>query len=358
MLIVRSPVRISFAGGGTDLPAFFHQERGAVLSTTINKYCYAILTRRDDGRIHLISADLRSNHAWHPLRDGHAGHDDLQLPMAALKQAIQPLSVNLFLASEIPPGTGLGSSAAVCVGVLKAIATYAHLPWSRYEIAERAYFVARQELHKPVGKQDEYAAVFGGLNTIEFFPGGEVKVTPLPLAHDLLEALQSRLLLFDTGQAHNSWEILNQQERDSAPLHSHSRQVLRQGMGLADAMRQALIAADLTGFGQLLHQAWLYKKQVSLQISNAVIDELYAGARRQGAVGWKITGAGGGGFLLLYCEPEQQPQLREYMRDRNLQEMSFQFETGGAAVVVNDPYLDADANCGLRWEFLPEPAAA
>src|ERR1700693_5053211 len=160
MLIVRSPVRISFAGGGTDLPAYYEQFGGEVLSAAINKYFYTILGQRTDGRVQVISSDLRVFETWHDIARTDLEGSALEIPLAVLKEVNFDVAVDLFLASEIPPGTGLGSSASVCVNLTKMLAAYNHISLSKYELAERAFHIARNVLSRPVGKQDEYASAF------------------------------------------------------------------------------------------------------------------------------------------------------------------------------------------------------
>src|SRR5215831_1203001 len=214
MLIVRSPVRISFGGGGTDLPAYFENYGGAVLSTAINKYFYTILGKRDDGHIQIISSDLRVFETWKDISRMSATESGsaLEIPLAVLKELGCEVAVDIFLASEIPPGTGLGSSASVCVNVLQAISTYLHMPLSKFDLAEKAFHIATQVLGKPVGRQDEFAAAFGGLNYIRFEPDGSTGVEALKLEPDVTGALQQKLMLFFTGAAHHSWSILKEQE--------------------------------------------------------------------------------------------------------------------------------------------------
>src|SRR6266478_9562635 len=164
MLIVRSPVRVSFAGGGTDLPVYYEKYGGAVLSTSINKYFYTILSQRDDNYVQIISSDLRAMEHWQDIAKMSVTDNKLAVPLAVLKSLGRKVSINLFLASEIPPGTGLGSSATVCVNLTKILAAYNHISLSKYELAERAFHIPRNVLGRPVGKQDEYASAFGGLN--------------------------------------------------------------------------------------------------------------------------------------------------------------------------------------------------
>jgi D-glycero-alpha-D-manno-heptose-7-phosphate kinase len=356
MLIVRSPVRISFGGGGTDLPAYYEQFGGAVLSTAINKYFYTILKKRTDGKIQVISSDLRVSETWRDISNMQLKHSDLEIPLAAIKELGCDVSVDLFLASEIVAGTGLGSSASVCVGVLKTLATYLDLPLSKYELAERAYNIARNVLGKPVGKQDEYGAAFGGLNFITFNPDGTTFVEPLNLRSDLLREFQGNLMLFFTGVAHNSWNLLQEQEKATKKKTGAAIDSLHEIRALADKMRGVLLKGDFRSFGALMHEGWQAKKKISTQISNSIIDQAYEAAIENGALGGKITGAGGGGFLLVFCEQERQENVRRALAEMNIREMGFELDFDGAHVVVNDPFIDGDEKCGMRWIFSPVSA--
>jgi D-glycero-alpha-D-manno-heptose-7-phosphate kinase len=353
MLIVRSPVRISFGGGGTDLPAYFESFGGAVLSTAINKYFYTVLTKRADNKIQVISSDLRAIETFDDIGRLQVTGSELEIPLAVIREFNVRFSANLFMASEIPPGTGLGSSGCVCVNVLKALSEYLRVPLSKYELAERAYHVSRHILQKPVGKQDEYASAFGGLNYITFHLDGAVTVDPIPLSAELMHQFQTRLMLFFTGASHNSWTILQEQEQSTKKSTSLTVESLHEISRLAAKMKDSLLRGDLDQFGRLLDESWQAKKRVSAKISNSRIDYLYEIARKSGALGGKITGAGGGGFLLLYCPPEYQPAVCEAFASEGLREMTFEFDSQGAHVVVNDPFLDGDPNCGLRWTFVP-----
>jgi D-glycero-alpha-D-manno-heptose-7-phosphate kinase len=361
MLIGRSPVRISFGGGGTDLPSYYEQFGGAVLSTAINKYFYTILGNRSDGRIQVISSDLRLFGNWNDLAalpGLPADNKGLEIPLAVLKDLGANLAADLFLASEIPPGTGLGSSASVCVNLLKVLTTYLRCPLSKYDLAERAFRITRFGLNRHVGKQDEYAAAFGGLNYIRFNPDGTTQVEPLQLDPGILSALQSNLMLFFTGAAHHSWDILAEQEQSTRLPAGSAVEALHQVKEAGALMKEALLCGDLEHFGHLLDDAWQAKKRVSHRISNPRIDRFYAVAREHGAVGGKITGAGGGGFLLLYAEPPCQEPVRAALQGEGLQEMAFAFDSQGAQVIVNDPFIDHDEHAGTRWTFLPYSCAA
>ena len=353
MLIVRTPVRISFGGGGTDLPAYYEQFGGAVLSTAINKHFYTILQKRTDGKVQVISSDLRATETWEDITRMTAKGSELEIPFSVLKDLNSAVSVSLFLASEIPPGTGLGSSASVCVNVLKTLTTYLRINMSKYELADRAFNIARNSLGKPVGKQDEYAAAFGGLNYMKFNRDGSVAVDPLMLDSAVLRELQSCLMLFFTGASHDSWTILVEQEKSTKQDYGIAVESLHEIRRLADDMRTALLAADLERFGALLDQGWQAKRRVSTKISTPRIDAMYQAARQAGALGGKITGAGGGGFLLLFCPESQQAPVRAAMADFQAREMIFDFDFQGAQVVADDPFIDGDELGGIRWTFSP-----
>jgi len=353
MLIVRSPVRISFGGGGSDLPSYYERFGGAVLSAAINKHFYTVLEKRSDGKIQIISADLRVVETWQDIAQMDVRGNALEIPLAVLKEFGQDVSANLFLASEIPPGTGLGSSASVCVNLLKTLASYCRVAQSKYELAERAFHVARHILGRPVGKQDEYASAFGGLNFISFHPDGTTLVEPLCLESDLVRELQSSLLLFFTGASHNSWTILEEQEESTRRDKSVTIEYLHEIRSLAESMKSALIKGELRDFGLLLHEGWEIKKRLSSKISSVRINEMYETAVQNGALGGKITGAGGGGFLLLFCQQGHQQKVRDALVAQGAREMGFEFDLQGAQVVANDPFIDGDENGGMRWTFAP-----
>lgn len=353
MLIVRTPVRISFAGGGTDLPAYYEQFGGAVLSTAINKHFYTILQKRSDGKVQVISSDLRVIETWEDIERMTIKGSELEIPLCVMKDLGSAVSVSLFLASEIPPGTGLGSSASVCVNVLKTLSTYLGVAMSKYQLAERAFHITREILGKPVGKQDEYAASFGGINFIRFNPDESVDVEPLDLDPELVRELQANLMLFFTGAAHHSWTILKEQEQSTNAKRGMAIESLHEIRHLADEMRSSLKLGNLEEFGALLHKGWQAKKRISDKISTSRIDEMYGLARECGAVGGKITGAGGGGFLLLYCPRERQQNVRERLTSLDAREMSFEFDFHGAQVVADDPFIDGDERSGTRWTFEP-----
>lgn len=342
MLIVRSPVRISFGGGGTDLPAYYESFGGAVLSATIDKYFYTIVGQRTDNHVQIISSDLRACESWEIVREINAKGHPLEIPLAVLQELGREIAVDIFLASEIPHGTGLGSSACVCVSVLHAMASYLQLRIPRLEMAERAFHIASKVLGKPVGKQDEYATVFGGFNSIRFNPDGSVELEPLNLPPDLIAALQAKLMLFFTGSTRDSCSILREQQVATRNGELATLESLHRIRELAGQMHKALMEADLKKFGLLLHEGWETKKKISSLISNPAIDHIYNLARDKGAVGGKITGAGGGGFMLLYCNEDQQAAVRKAFREQGIKEVRFAFDFAGSQVLVNELFADTE----------------
>jgi D-glycero-alpha-D-manno-heptose-7-phosphate kinase len=352
MLIVRTPVRVSFAGGGTDLPSYYEKYGGMVLSTSIDKYFYTVLTERDDGQTQVISSDLRTVESCERIEKMEFQGSDLEIPFAVLKHLKCDAGVNLFLASEVPPGTGLGSSAAVCVNLLKTLSVFLERDLSEQDLAETAFHIAKDMLRKPVGKQDEYAVAIGGLNLVHFQASG-VTVEPLALSADSLVDLEQNLMLFFTGSARDSSEILAEQDRSVRTSQEDVVGALTALKELVLPMREALDTSDLGRFGKLLDESWKIKKKVSSRISNPRINQIYDAALARGALGGKVTGAGGGGFLLLYCEKQKQDSVRAAMREFGLKEMKFRFDLAGTKVVYNNPFYDSDAHGGIRWVFMP-----
>ncbi len=230
---------------------------------------------------------------------------------------------------------------------------------SKYDLAERAFRITRFGLKRHVGKQDEYAAAFGGLNYIRFSRGWSNSSRAAATRSRVFSPqLQSNLMLFFTGAAHHSWDILADQEKSTRVPDGPAVEALHQVKEAAALMKEALLCGDLEHFGHLLDDAWQAKKRISQRISSARIDHLYGVAREHGALGGKITGAGGGGFLLLYSEPACQDAVRSAMQGEGVQEMAFAFDGQGAQVIVNDPFIDHDEHAGTRWTFLPLSSAA
>ena len=333
VLIARAPLRLSLAGGGTDLEAYYAKYGGAVLSTTIDKYFYVILTFNDSKHIQVSSSDYRTFYR-HSLEGPPIWDGDLSLPKVIIEHFGVWTGLSLFLASQVPPGTGLGSSSTVAVALIKAMAVLCNVRMSRQEVADLACQVEIDKLKMPIGKQDQYAASFGGLNFIQFNPDGVV-VEPLRLQDELQAELEARLMLFFTGRSRDSAQILGEQKRSSERNRAGVIEALHVIKSMAIALRNDLIRGDIGSLGEYLHESWVAKRQLAAGITDPWIDQWYQAARDAGARGGKIAGAGGGGFLLLYCEREHQDQVTQVLQAQGLHRMDFRFESGGAMVIVN-----------------------
>lgn len=332
MLIVRTPVRISLAGGGTDLAAYYRRHPGLVVSATIDKYFYVFVTRTGEPGVQLASSDFRT-FSRHRRGEPVLWDSDLALPRTVLRHFGVESGIHVFLASEVPPGTGLGSSSAVAVGLIKALATFSGRVLSRAEIAAMACHVEIDLLGAPIGRQDQYAAAFGGLNAITFTPT-ETHVEPIHLALPVLQELEASLALYFTGSSRRASEILQEQQRrtEHDPAAIAALDTMRDH---AEQMRVALQAGSVVEVGRLLHDSWMLKRGLARNVTTSRIDTAYHLARRHGALGGKIAGAGGGGFLLLFCEPGARPAVDSALVGLGLYRMDFRFETGGARVLVN-----------------------
>lgn len=333
MLIARAPVRVSFAGGGTDLPAYYARHGGAVVSTTIDKYFYVFLNVSPDDSLQITSSDYRTFYL-HDVDTPLLFDGDLSLPRAILNHFGLARGISMFLASEIPPGTGLGSSSAVAVAIIKAVTTARGLYLSKQQIAELACQMELEKMGEPIGKQDQYASAFGDLNYIEFRSDG-VRVEPLHIAPETRRILEKNLLLFFTGSTRQASSILQAQKKSSEENDPRVLDALHAVKAMAREVKECLETGDLGKFGRLLDTAWQRKKQFAAGISNPLIDKCYDLAMANGALGGKVTGAGGGGFLMLYVEPACQAAVTQALEAQDLRRMDFRFETEGARVLVN-----------------------
>lgn len=344
MLITRAPVRISFAGGGTDLPAYYLKHGGAVVSTTIDKYFYVFLNVSGDDKMQITSSDYRTFYR-HDTDTPLLFDGDLSLPRAILNHFGLARGISMFLASEVPPGTGLGSSSTVAVAIIKAVTTARGLFLSKQQVAELACQIEIEKLGEPIGKQDQYASAFGDFNFIQFRADG-VTVEPLRITPETRRILERNILLFFTGSTRAASSILHSQKKSSEQSDPHVLEALHAVKGMAFEMKDCLEGAELSQFGKLLDVGWQNKKRFAAGVSNALIDECYDLALANGALGGKVAGAGGGGFLMIYCEEPHQAAVTQALESKGLKRMDFRFESEGARVLVN---------AGLR---IPESAYA
>ncbi|HEV2104546.1 MAG TPA: GHMP kinase [Candidatus Eisenbacteria bacterium] len=323
----RAPLRLSFCGGGTDVSPYPEEHGGCVLSATINHYAYASLRPRRDSRLTLASLDYDLVAKYdHPRRLRFDGQLDL------LKAAVRALRVrrgaDLWTHSDAPPGSGLGASSTLMVALLAALREWLRLDLPPYELAELAYRVERVDLGLAGGRQDQYAAAFGGFNFIEFNPDGTV-VTPLRLRRETLEELEYRLLLCYMGQTRQSARIIERQTRAYVERRGPTVEALHALKRQTAEMKRALLLGRLDALGEQLHEAWVQKKRLDEGISTPHVDQLYQLARREGALGGKLTGAGGGGYFLFLTRFDRRHRVAAVLERHGGQVVPFQFEPRG-----------------------------
>ena len=325
----RSPVRLSFAGGGTDVTPYTEEHGGCAVSATINKYAWASIELRKDKEISLQDSYTRE-HIYSDFSKLEYG-GKLDLLIAVLKKMHNKNSgINLRLRGDIPPRSGLGSSAsAFCatIGVFNHMLKEARM--TDYEIAEMAYDLERDELGNLGGRQDQYATVFGGFNFIEFKGNDNVRVNPIKLRKSTLIELEKNLVLVHVMDRKKSGDILKDQVKSYVDGKNTVVDALNHVKGFAQDTNRALRKGDLNWFGDLLHEGWIAKKKFSPMISNDYIDKIYSIAKKNGAVGGKVLGAGGGGHMILYCEPGKEEKVKEKVEKAGSHVRSFSFDMDG-----------------------------
>lgn len=322
MIIVQTPLRISFFGGGTDFPSFFLEEGGCVLSSAIDKYIFVTIKKRFDKKLRIGYTQTEMVDSVDQIQ-----HELIResLRLTGIEQGVEITTM-----ADIPTeGSGLGSSSTVTVGALHAMYTYLGEIVSAERLARDACGIEIDKLKKPIGIQDQYIAAYGSLRFFEFLPDGQIKVEKLKMPADFQRTLNNNSMLFFTGINRRADTIL-QEQKDNI---KDSKSILREIKGMAYQARTDLEIGNFDAFGSLMDCAWELKKRLAGRISNGSIDEIYETSRRAGAIGGKITGAGGGGFLLLYVPYEKQDAVRTALN--GLQELPFQLESDGTKVIFN-----------------------
>jgi D-glycero-alpha-D-manno-heptose-7-phosphate kinase len=322
LIIVQTPLRISFFGGGTDFPSFFMEEGGCVLSSAIDKYIFVTVKERFDRK-------LRIGYTQTEMVDSI---EDIQHELIRESLRLTGITSGLEVTTmgDIPSeGSGLGSSSTVTVGALHALYAYQGEMVSAEKLAREACVIEIDKLQKPIGIQDQYIAAYGNLRFFDFLPDGQVRVEKVEIDTESRRALNDRFLLFFTGVSRRADGILKEQKANI----QDRKTVLREIKQMVHEARKNLTYGDFDAFGKLMHESWILKKRLAGQISNGAIDDMYELARRAGAIGGKITGAGGGGFLLLYVPYERQDSVRNALCD--LQELPFRLESDGTKVIFN-----------------------
>lgn len=324
MIIVRSPLRISLGGGGTDLASYYRDHEGFLVAAAIDKYVYITCQRtfRDDCLLRYSSIEQvkPGDSVRHPI-----------IREALNVMGIEPRFIEITSMADIPAGTGLGSSGSFTTALLKALHEFNHQFIHPHELAELACDVEIERLKEPIGKQDQYIAAYGGVTAFAINKDGRVTARPVVLDDDTRYNLESRLLLFFTGFSRSASSILKDQDQRSKTKDQSIIDNLHYVKDLGYRSHDALVAGDLHKFGELLHEHWENKRKRSTGMSNPEIDEAYKIARENGAIGGKLIGAGGGGFLMFYTE--ESGRLRAAMRAHGLMEMRYHLDTQGTKIL-------------------------
>jgi len=327
MIISKTPFRISFFGGGTDYPAWFEHHGGKVLSTAIDKFCYITCRHLPPFFKHKYRIAYSTVETVQDIKDIEHPAVRAVLDYMGCDQGLE-----IHHDGDLPARSGLGSSSSFTVGLLNSLHAMKGEYRSSEQLAKEAIHIEQDVLHEHVGSQDQVAAAYGGLNRIEFFPDGSFDVAPIIIEPPRLELLQSHLMFFFTGLSRFSSDIAESKianiKNRTADLHEIG-QMVDTGLDILGS------AAPLNEFGQLLHEGWKIKRNLSDKVSNSHIDEIYEAARSAGAIGGKITGAGGGGFMLLFVPPEKQKNVRE--RLSKLTHVPILFEQSGSRIVLYQP---------------------
>ena len=324
MIITRTPFRISFVGGGSDLAAFYERSRGAVLSTSIDKYMYISSHRFfEPGKI-------RTKYSKTETVDSV---DDLEHPIlkTILRQFQIKGGMEISSIADVPAGTGMGSSSSFTVGALHNISAATQNYVTKEDLAHMACDVEINQLGEPIGKQDQYAAAYGGLNVIEFEQNGKVNVRPVHMDSNHKKALESNLMMFYIGNQRSASNILAEQKKNTAAEDKFK--ALQHMVELVYDLEATLIKGALDDFGHIMHENWILKQKLASGISNPLITELYDTAMNNGAMGGKLLGAGGGGFMLFYCPQDKQEKLTTALS--KVRPFDFNFDTSGSQVIFH-----------------------
>jgi len=343
MIITRTPFRITLGGGGTDLPAYYSRHGGFIFAAALDKYMFISVNRP------IVDDLVRLKYTRSEIV---AHRDQVQHEIAREAMRMTGIERGLEITSmaDVPAGTGLGSSSCYAVGLLNALHTLLRQPVSYQALAEEACRLEIDLLHKPIGKQDQYIASFGGLTVLEIAREGTVTVSRANVSDSTLDDLQRNLLIFYTGTDRSSLDILSEQSRGAAQPASPVVESLHAIKEMGCRIREFIEEGDLTSFGLLLDQHWQHKKKLSSRVTSPHLDALYQLAKENGALGGKISGAGGGGFFVFYTERDHQ-KLRNSLRAAGLREMRYRFDFEGTKALVNlmDGTFHGNGERSMAW---------
>lgn len=335
MIVVRAPFRLPLGGGGTDLPSYYHKNEGFLITAAVNKYMY--ININEPAIVNKIKLNYSKVEIVSPEEIDSLQHEIVRESLKYLN-AIRPMEISSM--ADLSAGTGMGSSSSYTVGLLKALNAMLRRDISTHDLAEEACKVEIELMGKPIGKQDQYASAFGGIIQLDIDRLGKVKVTPLNLDHEVIYELENRLLMFYTDIERDANTILGEQSKKISESKSKESKIsaldyMDKIKAIGYKIKDTLLDDDIDAFGKLLHEHWLTKKSVSDKMSTSKIDNWYELAMKNGALGGKIMGAGGGGFLLLCTKNGKRKHLRKTMENAGLKYMDFKFDWEGAKVLVN-----------------------
>jgi D-glycero-alpha-D-manno-heptose-7-phosphate kinase len=331
MIRAKAPLRLGFGGGGTDVSPYTEERGGCVLNATITQYVYGTLVPNNSNSIHIESLDYNSIIKYQTNdKLGYDGQMDLVKGVIRKFEAnrFHRNGIDLFLHGDAPPGSGLGTSSTFVVSLIGLFKEWQRLPLTNYDIAELAYEIERVDISIKGGRQDQYAATFGGFNFMEFYRD-QVIVNPLKISQDLINELEYNLILCYTGGIRQSEKLIEKQINNYESKDEKVIEALDQIKQMAIDMKKALLLGKLTEFGGLLHDEWEFKKKTAEGITTPIIDELYETARKAGAIGGKISGAGGGGYMILYVPYDKKHIITEELQKAGGKIVNFKFEPVG-----------------------------
>ncbi len=331
MYVGISPVRISLAGGGTDMPEYYEKYGGNVVSSTISLFTYLIIKPRNDDSFQAFSADFESHQSKTSYKKLKA-KVGTEIAVSVIRHLNFKNGGDFVIGSDVQPGSGLGASSSLTVNFINTISKLQKKKFSNKQIAEKAFFVERSLLFHPIGKQDDYIASYGGLNYIKFSKNNTT-VTPIKLKKSKSNELQNNLLLFFIGTTRKSSSVLSTQLKKTKNSEPTTLNSLHKVNDLGKDLFKALKRSDLTKVGEILDEGWKEKKKFTTQVSNPKIDKIYENGIKNGAIGGKLTGAGAGGHILFYCEPKKQKMLKNEMERLGLKYVDFKFYQKGAKVL-------------------------
>ena len=327
MILSRAPTRITLGGGGTDLRSYYSKYGGFLIAGAINKYCTILANRR-------FYDSIRLSYSQMEIKDNVADIEH-RIFRTALRLLGIEKGIELHSTADVPAGCGLGTSSSFTVALLNALHTYNRDFVTQKQLAEEACHIEIDALGEPIGKQDQYMAAFGGLTCLTFDKNGEVLVEPLRISPEALDQLEDNILLFFTGKERGATEILSEQDKMCKQNNQGMFDNLHQIKEIGLETRRYFERGEIDRLGELLHVHWEIKKKRSQKMSDSFVDECYEAARKNGAIGGKLIGAGGGGFFMFYCNSSDKPKLVEAMQKMGLSWERFHFDFDGAKILVN-----------------------